>query len=190
MAWNMPAYDTDNYTFGPAVVYIGAVGVTPATDIGAVRGNTEVVVAKEILEIKQGSPQVPTKQYVTVQGATIRFTSLEAIGKLANLKYALGAGEYSGTPGSGVETLGYGGNVNLGENALMLVHELPTGTTVKFCFWRTQGKADLTMALNETGETGVPMEFAALDGQTDFSGVAIPTSSNERIFRIVKINAP
>jgi len=190
MAWNMPTYDTDNYTFGPCVVYIGSCGVTPSTDLGAVRGNTEVVVSKEVLEIKQGSPQVVTKQYITAQGARISFTSLEALGKLQNLLWGLGQGVQTGTPGTGTETLGYGGSVNLDEVAVMLVHELPTGTTLKLCFWRCQGKADLTMAFNETGETGIPMEFEALDGTTDFYGQAIATSSTERIFRIIKINAP
>ena len=76
MAWNMPSYNTDNYTFGPCIVYIGATGTTPVTDIGAVKGNTEVTVNKEILEISQGSPRVVTKQYVTVQGAMISLRAL------------------------------------------------------------------------------------------------------------------
>jgi len=188
MAWNLPVYDTDNFTFGPAVIYIDDVGTTPTTDIGGVRGNTEVTVSKEILEIKQGSPQQVVKQYVMAQGARISFSSIEAIGKLAILKMAFGSGEYSGTPGSGVETLGYGGSVNLDEKGILIRHILPNGATLDWCFWRCQGKADTSAPFNETGETVVPMEFTVLDGLTDFTGAAIANSSLERLFRIIKTN--
>jgi hypothetical protein len=188
MAWNLPVYDTDNFTFGPAVIYIGAVGTTPTVDIGGVRGNTEVTVSKEILEIKQGSSQVVVKQYVIGQGARLSFSSIEAMGKLAILKYAFGSGVYAGTPGETVETLGYGGSVNLDEQAIMVRHVLPNGATLDWCFWRTQGKADTSAPFNEVGETVVPMEFEVLDGLTDFTGTAIANSSLERLFRIIKTN--
>ena len=190
MAWNLPTYDTDNFTFGPAVIFIGDVGATPSTDIGGVRGNTEITVAKEILEIKQGSPQTIVKQYVMAQSARISFSSIEAMGKLANLQAAFGAGEYSGTPGTGVETLGYGGDANLDEKAILVRHVLPNGATLDWQFWRTQGKADTTASFNETGETVTPMEFEVLDGLTDWTGVAIANSSKSRLFRIVKTNPP
>lgn len=188
MAWNLPVYDTDNITFGPAVIYIGEVGTTPSADVGAVRGNTEITVSKEILEVKQGSPQTLIIQYVLAQSARISFSSIEALGKLSVLQSALGQGEYSGTPGEGVETLEYGGDVNLSEKALLVRHVLPNGATLDFCFWRVQGKADLSAAFNETGETAIPLEFEALDGLTDFSGEAIPTTSKGRLFRLIKTN--
>lgn len=183
MAWNMPTYDTDEYTFGPCIVYMGATGTTPTTDIGAVKGNTELTVNKEILEIKQGSPQVVTKQYVTVQGAVVKFESLEPF-KIANLASALGAG-ITASSGS-TEVLGYGGDVNMDERAIMLVHKMPNGTTITLCFWRTQGQADLTIPFNETGDMSVPMEFKVLDGATDFKGASIPADSCERLFRLIK----
>jgi hypothetical protein len=190
MAWNLPVYDTDNITFGPAVIYIGEVGSTPTTDIGAVRGNTEITVAKEVLEIKQGSPQVIIKQYVMAQSARISFSSIEAMGKLSILQAAFGAGEYAGTPGTGVETLGYGGDVNLDEKSILVRHVLPNGATLDWCFWRAQGKADTSAPFNETGETVVPMEFEVLDGLTDWAGSAIANSSKSRLFRIIKTNPP
>ena len=183
MAWNMPTYNTDNYTFGPCVIYIGEVGSTPSTDVGAVRGNTELSVTKEILEIKQGSPQVVTKQYVTAQDATIKFTSLEPF-KLELLQAALGAGV---TAESGdVSVLGYGGSVNLGEKALMLVHKMPNGTTITICAWRCQGQADVSIPFNETGEMTVDLEFKVVDGTKNFAGQTISSGSCERLFRIIK----
>lgn len=190
MAWNLPTYDTDNYSFGPCIIFIGSVGTTPVTDIGAVQGNTEITVSKEVLEIKQGSPQVVTKQYVIVQAVRVSFTSLEALGKLATLKYALGAGVSSGSHGVGTESLGYGGDINLSEVALMVQHQMPNGTTLEFCFWRAQGKADTTMAFSETDPNAVAMEFEALDGQTDFGGAAISSGSCQRLFKLIKTNAP
>jgi len=189
MAYNLPTYDTDNFTFGPVIIFVGDVGTTPTTDIGGVRGNTEVTVSKEILEIKQGSPQVVVKQYVMAQGTRVSFSSIEAIGKLANLKLAFGGGDQTGTPGTGVETLGYGGEVNLDEKALLIRHVLPNGSTLDWCFWRAQGKADTSVAFNETGESVVPMEFEVLDGQTDFAGAAIASTATTRLFKIIKTNA-
>lgn len=190
MAFNLPVYDTDNITFGPAVIYLGTVGSTPTTDIGAVRGNTEITVAKEILEIMQGSPQTMIIQYVMAQNARVSFSSIEAMGKLSLLQAAFGAGEYTGTPGTGVETLGYGGDVNLAENSLLVRHVLPNGATLDWCFWRAQGKADTSVPFNETGETVIPMEFQILDGLTDWAGSAIANSSKSRLFRIIKTNPP
>jgi len=183
MAWNMPSYNTDNYTFGPCVIYIGSTGATPATDIGAVKGNTEVTVSKEVLEISQGSPKVVTKQYVTVQGAMLKFESLEPF-KITNLVAALGAGvtETVGT----TEYLGYGGDVNLGENAIKLVHVQPNGTTITLCFWRCQAQSDLTIPFNESGEMSIPMEFKVLDGILNFAGETISSTSCERLFRLIK----
>jgi len=183
MAWNMPTYDTDNYTFGPCVIYIGATGATPATDIGAVKGNTEVTVSKEVLEISQGSPKVVTKQYVTVQGAMIKFESLEPF-KIANLAAALGAGVT--TTDGDTEYLGYGGDVNLGEKAIKLVHVQPNGTTITLCFWRCQAQSDLTIPFNESGEMSIPMEFKVLDGILNFAGATIASTSCERLFRLIK----
>ena len=183
MAWNMPTYDTDNYTFGPCVIYIGATGATPATDIGAVKGNTEVTVSKEVLEISQGSPKVVTKQYVTVQGAMIKFESLEPF-KIANLAAALGAGVT--TTDGDTEYLGYGGDVNLGEKAIKLVHVQPNGTTITLCFWRCQAQSNLTIPFNESGEMSIPMEFKVLDGILNFAGATIASTSCERLFRLIK----
>ena len=185
MAWNMPSYNTDNYTFGPCIVYIGATGTTPLTDIGAVKGNTEVTVNKEILEISQGSPRIVTKQYVTVQGAMVKFESLEPF-KIANLTAALGAG-VTLTDGD-TEYLGYGGDVNMSEKAIRLVHKMPNGTTITLCFWRCQGQADLSIPFNESGDMSIPMEFKVLDGILDFAGATIVSTSCERLFRLIKEN--
>jgi len=190
MTFNLPQYTTDNITFGPAIVRLGPVGTTPTADVGAIEGNVEVVVTKEVLEVFQGSPQVLIIQYVTVQGLTVRFTALEALGKLSVLRYALGAGEYSGTPGVGVETLDFGGDVNMAELAAQIFHQMPNGTSIFFNVWRAQGRADTTVTFNKTGISGTPIELQALDGQTDFTGTAIPTTSKGRIFRLVKKNAP
>ena len=184
MAWNMPSYNTDNYTFGPCIVYIVSTGQTPVTDIGAVKGNTEVSVTKEILEIKQGSPQVVTKQFVTVQGATIKFESLEPF-KIANLEAALGAG-VTGSSGD-TEVLEYGGDVNMSERAIRLVHIMPNGTTITMDFWRCQGQADLNIPFNETDEMSIPMEFKVLDGIRNFAGETISSTSCGRMFRLTKV---
>lgn len=183
MAWNMPAYNTDNYTFGPCVVYIGPTGATPVTDVGALKGNTEVAVSKEILEIKQGCPQVVTKQFVTVQGATIKFNSLEPF-KIANLEAALGAGVIASD--ADTEVLEYGGDVNMSERAVRIVHQMPNGTTVTMDFWRVQGQADLTIPFSETEDMSIPFEFKVLDGIKNFAGETISSTSCGRMFRLTK----
>lgn len=195
MAWNVPSYSVKRLSFGPAVVFVGAVGTTPSAtatnDIGAVKGDVGLTISREYLEVYAGNPAVLIAQWVTKQLGKVNFTSLEAATKFALLVKALGAGVTTGSDGVGTETFGYGGNPNMTECALEIRHVTPTGMTLQYCFWRCQGKADFSQKFTDANEPfGVPMEFAVLDGQTDWAGAAIASSSNERLFRIYKVNPP
>jgi len=188
--YNVPTYEKRNLTFGQARVFLGPPGETPTKDVGATDGNVELTFTKETLEVWQGSPSVLIAQYITLQGATLRFTAMEGMARLDLLRYALGAGDYTGTEGVGTEILDYGGNANLAEVAARVFHRMPNGTCVFFYVWRAQSQADSTLSFNKTGMSGLPIELKVLDGEYDFTGAALSTTNKGRLFRVIKINAP
>ena len=63
MAFNVPAYTESRFSFGPGILYLGTVGTTPLVDVGAVKGDAELLIQRTSLELKQGSPQSLVRKY-------------------------------------------------------------------------------------------------------------------------------
>jgi len=74
--FNLPTYDTSEFSFGPCVVYAGPAGTTPAVDIGAVRGGASLEITREIIEVRQGNPALPVKRYVNNETASFTVTGV------------------------------------------------------------------------------------------------------------------
>lgn len=182
MSYNVPSYTTDNITFGPAVITIGAVGTTPSVEIGAVTGDHEFNVGQELLELYQGSPQTLVQQYVQKEDVGISFSGVEW--NLDNLKYFLGSGS---TGASGAEeTFEFGGTMTKASYAMRYVHRTATGGTVDIHLFNVQGAGGLPIAMKETDFHEFPFEFKVLEGSTDFEGSALV--DGKKRFKIVKTN--
>lgn len=191
MAYNIPTnYDTDNFTFGPGVLFIGVLangkasvaGLSEVTDIssvGAVRSGGTFSVTRTKLEVNQGSPITLVKQFVTQETANITVNGIEW--DLDRLRLALGAGVTTTTSGV-TKQLGIGGDLNVVECAVKLTHDMPSGGQITIKLWRAQGSGEMTVTFGDDLHE-IPYSFDALEcGATGWAGLTLTPS--ERLFRI------
>ena len=181
MAFNIPAHDSQNFSFGPGVLFIGPTGATPSIDLGAVRPGSELAVTREIIEVRQGSQQNLIKQYVTQETVQLSVTGIEW--DLTRIKDALGSGVLS-TVGD-VEELGFGGDINITEVALSFRHVLPIGHTVFVDLWRAQGAPEFTLSFAEEIHE-FPFTFRALDSTLSWESEDLEPTL-KRLFRIRRV---
>jgi len=180
MARNVPAYETQRFSFGPGILYMGAIGTTPLVDIGAVKGDVEVVIERVPLQLKQGSPQSLVKQYAVEENISIKITGVEW--DFDNFTYALGAGVTSISGAD--EVFEFGGDTDVNQRALRFVHLTGDGGTIDMHFFTTEGSGNLAMALKETDWHDFPYEFSVLEGTTDFEGAALV--ANRKKIKIIR----
>lgn len=183
MAYNVAQIDTNKFSFGPGIVYIGAVGSTPTIDIGAVKGDAELSITRQLLEVMQGSPQSLVAQYAIQESVGLKVTGIEW--RLNNLALALGAGV---TGGSGAnETLEFGGDMDVQSYAIRYLHIAPDGSTIDIQLFNAQGSGNIVVAMKEADIHEISYEFKALEASVDFGNQAL--ASNKKKFKIVRTNA-
>lgn len=180
MAYNVPSYESGRFSFGPGILYIGAVGTTPTIDIGAVKGDSELIIDRESLEMQQGSPQSVVKQYAIKETVGFKVSSVEW--DLDNLSHALGAGVTS--INGAEEILEFGGDMDYANVALRFVHRTPDGGTVDMHLFKAEGSGKLSIALKETDFHEFPFEFNILEGSLNFEGSAL--ADKKKKFKIIR----
>ena len=180
MAFNVPNYDSKRFSFGPGIVYLGAPGTTPVIDVGAVKGDAELNIERNALEMKQGSPQTLVKSYTVEENVSIKFTSVEW--NLTNLAYALGAGVTSQSGAD--EILGFGGDPDKSNRALRYVHKQPDGSTIDIQLFKVEGAGSIAISLKEADFHEFPVEFKVLEATLNFQN-ATP-STNQKKFKIIR----
>ncbi len=183
MAYNVPAYTTQKFSFGPGILYIGAPGTTPLVDIGAVKGDATLDIKRTMLEIYQGSPQTLVQKYAIKEEIMLKVTGIEW--NLSNLAYVLGAGV---TVQSGaIEQLDFGGDMAVTTRAVRYVHIQPDGSTIDIHLFKTQGKGEVNVGIKEKDTHEFPYEFSALEASVDFQNATL--ASNKKKFRILRTQA-
>lgn len=183
MAYNVPSYDTNRFSFGPGVLYMGAPGSTPTVDVGAVRGDAEILIQRESLEMYQGSPQSLVKKYAVKETVNLKVTGVEW--NLDNVAYVLGAGVTSVNGAD--EILEFGGDIDHTSRALRFVHRTPSGGTIDLHIFDAEGVGEMAVAMKENDFHEFPMEFNSLEGTTDFEGSAL--ADNKKKFKIIRTRA-
>ena len=183
MAYNVPTYDTSRFSFGPGVLYIGAQGSTPATEIGAVKGDAELSIERTRLEVFAGSPQSKIAQYVTKEEVILKVTGIEW--NLDNLNFALGAGVTGASNPN--ETFEFGGDMNFSNRAVRFLHRTADGSTIDVHLFKCEGAGKLAIAFKETDMHEFPFEFHTLEGTTDFAAAAL--AANKKHFKIIRTKA-
>lgn len=178
MAFNVPSYNTDRFSFGPGILYIGAAGSTPAIDVGAVTVGAKLAITREILEYKQGSPATVVKKFATQEAVTLDVTGLEW--NVRNLALALGAGITSSD--ESLETFEFGGSMDVDQYALKFVHVTPAGHTISIYLWKAEAGGGFEVSFAE-GPHEFPMSFSAVESTTDWTGAAV--ASNKRLIKLV-----
>lgn len=172
MALNVPVYNADDISFGPAVIYIGAAGATPTEDFGAIADDgLNMEFATEVRDIMQGNPKVSILSFIQSQEITIRMTSIEW--NFDRFTFALGAGET--TAGATLETFTFGGAPCPREAAIEFHHAMcRTGDTIVGKIWRAQGQGSLAIPFGND-EHSFEFNFKAMAAQTDWAGTTLGT---------------
>jgi hypothetical protein len=181
---NVPSYNADNISLGPAIIYVGLVGSTPTIDVGAVaEDGMEFSVAREFLEVNQGSPKVLIKQFVT--GETVELTCNTIEWNLTNLTYALGTGVTTST--ASVDTYAFGADPATTEVAVHVRHSLPSGHTISIYMWRAQPTGEWNMNMAQDELHTFPFSFKALQATTAWDGSALPVG--QQLFKVTRFKA-
>ncbi len=175
MAYNVPTYETDKFSFGPARLYAAAIGITPTICIGGVRSAGSFVITRTMLDVMQGSPATLVKRYVTAESGILTMTGIEW--DFSNFANVLGAGTTSDT------TFEFGGSMSVRDLALRVVHVNPVGHTFTLDIWLANGQGTLTIPFGDDIHE-FEYAFAALMTATNWAGVAL--TAGKQLFKILK----
>jgi len=144
MGYNVANVTVDNVSFGPGVLYAGACGVCPMTDIGAVRSGAELIITREKIILEQGSPYQLIVQHVVRETVALNVTGVEW--NFDNLVRGLGAGELSedGPPAT-YKRFRFGGDMGISNLSLCYRHHTAEGDEVYVKIWCAQGNGEITV---------------------------------------------
>jgi hypothetical protein len=182
MAFNLSTIDEDRITFGPGVIYLGAAGTTPTTDIGAVEAAMTLTFKRTMMDLYQGSPKSLVKRVATQEDLTVEFTGLEV--DLQNLQYALGAGEYTAGP---PQVLELGGDMEFDDLAMRFIHQTAAGGTVTVDIWAVNGSGEAAMQFGDEWFK-FPASFNAMESSTDWAGATL--ADKKKLFKITNEDPP
>jgi len=160
MGYNVPQVTVDNVSFGPGVLYAGACGVCPVTDIGAVRSGAELVITREKIMLEQGSPYQLIVQHVIRETVVLNVTGVEW--NFENLVRGLGAGELSDdAPGATYKKFRFGGDMGISHLSLCYRHHMAEGDEVWVKLWCAQGNGEITINWGDNYHE-FPFSFTAI----------------------------
>lgn len=180
MSFNVPNFNTNRFTFGPGILYMGAPGTTPLLDIGAVTGDATLEINRTLLEVMQGTPQQTVIKYAVEEEISMKVTGIEW--NLFNLSYLLGAGVTTQTGAQ--EIMDFGGDMAVSNRAVRFVHIQPDGSTIDVQLFNVQGTGKISIAMKQKAIHEIPYEFSAIIGTTDFQGNVVTSPKNKmRIIR-------
>lgn len=179
---NIPAYNSNNISLGPGVMYLGLAGSTPTQDVGAISESdgVSITVGQQFLEVFQGSPKTLIKQFKTSESMTIAAKGIEW--DLVKLAFALGSGVTSST--ASTDTFAFGGDPASNILALKIDHTLPTGHTISVCVWQVQASGEWKLDLKEDTLGTFPFTFKALISTTNWIGGTL--ASGQQLFKIFR----
>lgn len=183
MSYNLPAYTTKRFSFGPGILYIGAPGTTPLYDVGAVMGDAKLDIKRTLLDVYQGSPQTLVQRYAIKEDIMLTVTGMEW--NLTTLAYALGAGVT--TQSGATEQMDFGGDMAVNSRAVRYLHIQPDGSTIDIQLFNTNGKGEVNIGIKEKTMHEMPYEFSCIEGTVDFQNVAV--TSPKKKFRILRTQA-
>tara|TARA_B100000282_G_scaffold198765_1_gene145363 strand:+ start:10224 stop:10817 length:594 start_codon:yes stop_codon:yes gene_type:complete len=196
MALNQPIGNTNNISFGPGVIKLGAWqdtnpdpptsftgDITPTTDIGFIgEDGITIELTSDKRNIVQGNPQIVTYSFATAQSAMINFTSIEW--DFDNFVFALGAG--ATTNSSSFGTFAFGGNPLNTEAAIFIEHKMASsGNTLNIYAWKVQSESGFSIPLTATEEHQFEFSFQVLNSTHDWQGNALPPE--EGLIRLQRV---
>ena len=170
MPYNIPTVTTNDISFGPAVLYMGASGSTPTVDVGSItEDGVTIEITSEKKYITQGNPKINIYSFSQAQSVMLKVSGIEW--DFTNLAYAIGAGvtTVSGTE----ETFAMGGDPLIETVALHVQHYMAvSGNTMNVYIWKAGSDAGLSSVFG-ADEHSFEFSFTALRSTTDWNGASL-----------------
>lgn len=177
MAFNVPVYDTNKFSIGPGVLYIGPVGTEPTVDIGAVRSGMSITTTREKVDVFQGIPQTLIKTYTLKETGVLSIMGLEW--NLNRLADALGAGSVSSDASNDI--FEFGGEITFANVTLKFVHTRPDGKVITVKIWEARGNGEVALNFGDDVHE-IPYNFDMLMATTDWDSASL--SEGKQLYRI------
>ncbi len=171
MPYNIPTVSTDDISFGPAVMFMGATGTTPTVDVGAIsEDGISLEISNETKSIMQGNPRVQVYAFSQQSNVSVKLTSIEW--DFTNLAYALGGG-ITTTSGT-AETFSFGGEPAITQIALYIRHYMAvSGNTMHVYVWKAQSNTGVSPVFGQD-EHSFEYGWTAIRSTTDWAGATLP----------------
>jgi hypothetical protein len=173
--------NTDNISFGPAVVYLGPSGATPTASVGYVGEDAvtlEVMSTKR--DIEQGNPKTIEFSFATQQKVKVSWQGIEWDQDL--IQYAVGAGNTYVSPS--VQTWTIGGDPIVETVAIKVQHYMAkAGDTLTCNVWKA--RADGTVSIGFSAEEHkFANAYEAMRSPTNWGGATLAV--DEQLFQMVR----
>jgi len=179
MSYNLPSYDTNKFSIGPGILYMGPEGSEPTVDVGAVRSGMTLVTTREKVDIMQGIPRTLVETFTVQETGTLTINGLEW--NLNNIAYALGAGSVYSDASNNI--FDFGGELTFKKVALKFVHTKPNGKTITWKLWKARGAGEFTLTFGDDPHE-IPYVFDLLVATTDWN--AAPLAVGKQLYRILE----
>lgn len=179
--YNLPTGDITQVSLGPGILYLGAAGSTPSTDIGYVKGGGTLTIERKQTEIRQGSPQTIVDALVNEENVMLELNGIQW--NLDAMLRVLGDGA---TSVSGADRiLKIGGTPGVSKFALRFQHRMADGGTCTTDLWKCIGEGTVAIKINENDVHEVPYKFKAIyPGTTDWGGATL--TNGQQLIKIAR----
>lgn len=167
MAYNIPSYTTDNFSFGPGILYLGVTGATPTIDVGASTGAV-LRITRTVLPIDVGTPKMRIHNLCSQEMVELEFTSIEW--DLLRMAQLLGGGVTASA--GGVDSIALGGDFNYGKYAVLFRHIMPAGHTLDIMIWEAIGSGETENTFGDALHE-MSYKFQAVRATTDWASASL-----------------
>lgn len=173
---NTGTVTTSKMSFGPAVVYLGAAGTTPLSDVGSIGDDgVELELTSDIFDVLQGNPSNVVQRFISAQNAMMRFTSIEW--NVNQIAWTLGTG--STTISASSEKVQFGGDPCPTNVALYLQHRKAcVAHTVFVRFWTASPETGgFSVKFTRDAVQSHQHSFKAIRSTTNWAGASLATNA-------------
>ena len=167
--YNKPSGATSQITIGPGIIRVGPTGTTPSFDVGFVRGDATIMIKRERVDIRAGSPQNLIAALASAEDISVEFTGIEW--DMDVLLRALGDGASSVSGAN--ELFKMGGRPKFDNYALQYEHRMADGGTLTMNVWQVipSGEIEATISVDDPHQ--LSMKFDAMEVTTDWAGASL-----------------
>lgn len=175
MSYNENTITTTEFGFGPGTILIGpynptAAGGTPSVSVGAVDGDANISLTRDVVPVMQGVPAREVASFVSKEHMEISYSGIQW--NLPMFYRALGGGTEP-TTSSPNTTFNFGNDVLMSDLALQSKHRLPDGSTVTLNVWKARGNGQLPISMAAAGVHKFNYTFVAVEGTSDWTNTAL-----------------